>query len=774
MSAVINKLVDRLRDQAKRFNPSIETAPVAVLWTDDKRDWEGVLPQLKAALPELFSLGDYLPDERTGPGVWLRMVADKKAGDVQPGQIPIFYLPGVANSSLRTDLRAVKDDTQLAPIAELQYRGNFWRQDNGKDWTLRAFFESKRTGLGIATKGDQHTLTALKQALPRLLTRSLATLEGRNLDLTFLDEIINPNPADDVLRWIADPLSVQVEKGESWPSFVASSKQRYDIDLNLSNLDGAATVLQARESDPAYVLWEKFAIRPEEQAAVYQVFKAVRRPDLLPNADRYPADNEADETALQEELNALTALDLNSAATKILELESQHGSRRNTVWAQMGKAPLASALLHLSTIAKAALQPASGGSVSHQAKAWADEGWLVDAAAIKALEIALVTDCLAAIEPPLLALYRPWLQRSAETFQQRVASEGYPSKIIDEVTDGTVLLFVDGLRLDLAKNLEATLSTTGLTVDFQHRFTSVPSVTSSGKVWCSPGYAAAQMSSTAKGFEPTLRLSGSDGDYTAERLRRAIQAEGFQIVDPDAPDIASGRGWAEFIDDIDSDGHKKGVRLAEEAPRHVAKLARTVERLLSAGWQKVRVVTDHGWILMPGGLQKVELHSKLAETKWARCAVVKDSAVGIETITMPWSYGPEVCIALAPGIGAFKSGQVYDHGGLTLQECVVPMLDIVAQPEAQGRASIKAVHWNTRKTICKLETEFAEGATFIVERLGNVVGEAGIVDAQGNAQVVFDEVDDLIDEFVLAVLRRDGMKISELQIKFGEVWNATR
>jgi hypothetical protein len=24
------------------------------------------------------------------------------------------------------------------------------------------------------------------------------------------------------------------------------------------------------------------------------------------------------------------------------------------------------------------------------------------------------------------------------------------------------------------------------------------------------------------------------------------------------------------------------------------------------------------------------------------------------------------------------------------------------------------------------------------------------------------------------VLRRDGMKISELQIKFGEVWNATR
>jgi hypothetical protein len=33
---VIQTLAERLREQAKRFNPSIETAPVAVLWTDDR------------------------------------------------------------------------------------------------------------------------------------------------------------------------------------------------------------------------------------------------------------------------------------------------------------------------------------------------------------------------------------------------------------------------------------------------------------------------------------------------------------------------------------------------------------------------------------------------------------------------------------------------------------------------------------------------------------------------------------------------------------------
>ena len=32
-----------------------------------------------------------------------------------------------------------------------------------------------------------------------------------------------------------------------------------------------------------------------------------------------------------------------------------------------------------------------------------------------------------------------------------------------------------------------------------------------------------------------------------------------------------------------------------------------IESLLEAGWQEVRVVTDHGWLLMPKGLPKCEL-----------------------------------------------------------------------------------------------------------------------------------------------------------------------
>jgi hypothetical protein len=769
---VIENLVNRVREQSNRYNPALESAPVAVLWTDERREWEGVLPQLQSALPELFALGPYQVEQRSGPGAWLRMVADGQAGGLPKGTVPLLYLPGVGNGSLRTDLRGLKDDPQLAPIAELQYRGTFWRQENSKDWTLRAFFESKRGGLGLAVKGDQATLAALKQALPRLLTRSLVTLEARQIDLAFLDEILNPNPADDVLRWMADPTALQGEKGDAWGSFVASSRARYGIDLGKGVLDAAALVLSAREPDPAYGLWEKFALRPQEQPALYDVFKAVPKKDLLSGADRYPRENEADEAALADALRAVAATDTAAAAARLLELEVQHAPRRGTVWSRLGRAPLAEVLAPLAVLARATQQPAVGGTAQHQAAAWAAEGWSVDAAALQALALAQASNRNAEVEPALAAVYRPWLQRAAEAFQHRVKAEGYPTRAVDAVPEGTVLLFVDGLRLDLARQLQQLLSSPDLTVDLQHRFTSVPSVTSSGKVWCSPGFASAQPAAGATGFEPVLRVNGADGDYTAERLRRAIQAEGYTLVDADAPAIASGRGWAEFADDIDSDGHNKGLRLAEEAPRHVAKLAKTVQRLLNAGWPQVRVVTDHGWLLLPGGLPKVELPARLTETKWARCAVVKDAAAAVDTMTLPWSYGPSVRIALAPGIGAFRAGQVYDHGGITLQECVVPVVDVTSALSAAGRPRLKAVAWNARKTLCKVEAVSAEGLTVGVERLGSGVGEPGLVDDTGKGLVEFEDVDDLIGEAVSVVLRRDGQKIAEEPMKFGEAWHA--
>ena len=60
-------------------------------------------------------------------------------------------------------------------------------------------------------------------------------------------------------------------------------------------------------------------------------------------------------------------------------------------------------------------------------------------------------------------------------------------------------------------------------------------------------------------------------------------------------------------------------------------------------------------------------------------------------------------IAFAPGISNFKAGEVYTHGGLTLQECLVPVLDLVSTGGVAStvQVDITKVTWTGLR--CKVE-----------------------------------------------------------------------
>jgi hypothetical protein len=88
------------------------------------RQWETIIPRLQKDLPELFVLGDYAAENRTGPGIWLRCVVAGKVEeykeflDPEVNKLPvIIYLPGVS----RRDMRAVESCPEpLKPIADLR------------------------------------------------------------------------------------------------------------------------------------------------------------------------------------------------------------------------------------------------------------------------------------------------------------------------------------------------------------------------------------------------------------------------------------------------------------------------------------------------------------------------------------------------------------------------------------------------------------------------------------------------------------------------------
>src|SRR5207244_3103588 len=127
----------------------------------------------------------------------------------------------------------------------------------------------------------------------------------------------------------------------------------------------------------------------------------------------------------------------------------------------------------------------------------------------------------------------------------------------------------------------------------------------------------------------------------AARLRERMTGLGIEILDPEELRIPAGTpggGWSE-TGRLDELGHKLGIGLASQVNKDLERIVDRVNGLLGSGWRRVRVVTDHGWLLLPGGLPKIELPAYLVATKWARCATIKGEATPAIPI-YPWYWNP--------------------------------------------------------------------------------------------------------------------------------------
>jgi len=104
-------------------------------------------------------------------------------------------------------------------------------------------------------------------------------------------------------------------------------------------------------------------------------------------------------------------------------------------------------------------------------------------------------------------------------------------------------------------------------------------------------------------------------------------------------------------------------------------------------------VTDHGWLLVPGGLPATALPKYLTESKWSRCAAIKEGT----RVTVPvarWHWNAGFYFAHGPGVSCFGKGNDYAHGGLSLQECLIPEVTLRSDRGAGAvLVSLKDVQW---------------------------------------------------------------------------------
>jgi len=296
-----------------------------------------------------------------------------------------------------------------------------------------------------------------------------------------------------------------------------------------------------------------------------------------------------------------------------------------------------------------------------------------------------------------------------------------PSQKPDE---SDAVLFIDGLRMDVAQRLAALLRTQGALVDLGWRWTGFPSVTATCKPLASPAAARLRGAETAEGFEP---LSPDGKRITHTVLMRELAALGWRseaTLDPTA------KCWIE-VGHFDKDGHQQQSRMADGIGAELSAVAAEALRLVRSG-RKLRITTDHGWLLLPGGLPVASLPAGLTETRWRRCAVVKEGAATTAT-RLPWSWNPAVPIATAPGAHVFLSGTEYAHGGISPQESIVPEM-IVRPLAAPRRAVIVNVEWSGLRV--RLHAEGADGLVADL-KLGadgegaSIVDKAREIDADG-------------------------------------------
>jgi len=689
-------------------SPDGVAAPVALLWTDTDGQWRPLIPVLMKAIPELYVFGPYAPEGRQGPVIWLKCVIERTLPDVSPapGVVPILYLPNVS----RQELRAGGDcPRELQPLIELQYRGVVWHQRNGRDWTVDAFLSSE-DGLGLDIAKDNRTHDAMLRALALLAPEPLTGLRGRRLEAKDFDRLAIGDPVRDVLGWMSDAAGFQARcDAARWATFRDICVREFGFDPDRDGTQSAADAL-LQGGGKCDAVWRRFCDAPRLYQGIPVVLRQPRPRDLLGLADhsRRPGLNEEREDKLRKEFEVAFSLPHAQACDKVATLDEEHKERRGWVWAQLGESPYAVALEPLGRLAIAARTALGGVTAEAMAADYAAQGWRCDRAAMDALSRLKQGGENGLVTKVVRALYEPWLDRSARRFQELMSAPGVqPGKLTSAVAAerDACVLFADGLRFDVGAVLQERLEAQGFRVRMSHRIAPIPTVTATAKPVASPAHGSCSGKADAEDFAPVI--TSSNESATASRLRDAMARAGVEILDPDQAKMAvsgEGGGWTE-TGKLDALGHSLDALLVRQIDPEIDALLDRISALLNAGWSRVHVVTDHGWLLLPGGLPKVELSPHLVATKWSRCAAVKGGSTP-SIPTYPWYWNPVLRIASPPGIGAFIANTEYAHGGISLQECVIPDL-LVKRGEEAVAATISAISWRGMRCRVAVKTNTA-------------------------------------------------------------------
>ena len=333
--------------------------------------------------------------------------------------------------------------------------------------------------------------------------------------------------------------------------------------------------------------------------------------------------------------------------------------------------------------------------------------------------------------------------------------------VVEAVRTRTAYFLVDALRYEMGVELAELLSDAE-DLRLQAALAVLPSITQLGMAALLPE-ASASFSAVEHKGKLAACVGGSTMGNSAERMK-ALSARRPGSVDLDLGELLqkSTKALTKKLEDkqlvvvrsqsIDGLGEMDGGHLARQLmDTLVGNIARAVRKLAKVGYERFVITADHGHqfsirkgedmlIDKPGG-DTVELHRRC----WAgRGGATPPGCVRVAGNTL--GYDTDLDFIFPRGLAVFRTGGdlAYHHGGISLQEMVLPVLSCripSAEPEDEGNTPVQISGYPetiTNRTISlqvAVEKTLFSDATVAVRLVlvaeGQEVGRAGMaVDAE--------------------------------------------
>ncbi len=324
-----------------------------------------------------------------------------------------------------------------------------------------------------------------------------------------------------------------------------------------------------------------------------------------------------------------------------------------------------------------------------------DEWWRLDLWALElaALEGALDPEERSGLVLPAWQSYREFLDVVNRRFADTVQREGWrpeqPSfwTRVEGARGRTAVFLVDALRFDLARRIEELLGG-GFTVEVEPMRGVLPGVTELGMASLLPG---AEGGLTVEWGEDRTRVRLGEQEVGSREGRRTRLRTGLrprdkvvELEEVEKTDLAGVERLVVLSRELDEYGtfaaHLRPEGLLLEL---LERICRAVRLLADQGFRRFLLVADHGFLFIPPDTEPRTLPPGSARVVQSRFAVgtVTEGCWSPRMSELGWNASPDEMVGFPLGLCVFsRPGSIprFLHGGLSLQESVVPVLDVRA------------------------------------------------------------------------------------------------